>query len=77
MRKLKLELEDLNVESFRTGGHAAPKGTVQAHLRASDEEEEVPEGDSEYYCYTVWIYYETEYDTCGNSCGYSCPVCEA
>jgi hypothetical protein len=54
---------------------------VKAHLAASggeeEKEEDIPEEDSAWYCYTVWIYYETEYDTCGRTCGYSCPVCEA
>lgn len=81
MRKLKLDLDDLEVESFRTGGRARPSGTVlgnDATTVVQEKEEDLPEDDttSDYH-WTVFIYNETELDTCGNTCGWSCPVCEA
>jgi hypothetical protein len=81
MRKLKLVLEDLEVESFRTGGRAGRNGTVlgnDATTVVQEKEEDLGEEENSDMCHwTVFIYYETEYDTCGGSCGYSCPVCEA
>ncbi len=83
MRKLKLALEDLEVESFRTGSVTRPDGTVLGHdattvVREEEEKEDLGEEGSSDYCYwTVFIYNETELDTCGYSCGYSCPMCEA
>ena len=35
MRKLKLEIEDLAVETFGTGGAAAPRGTVMGRAAGS------------------------------------------
>jgi len=81
MRKLKLDLEDLDVESFRIGAGARPAGTVNGHDATTvvqEKEEDLPEDDttSDYY-WTVLIYNETELYTCGYSCNYSCPECEA
>jgi len=81
MRKLKLSLEDLEVESFRTGGAVQPDGTVLGHDATTvvrEKEEEIEEEENSGYCHwTVFIYNETELDTCGYSCNYSCPMCEA
>jgi hypothetical protein len=81
MRKLKLDLEDLEVESFRTGGHARRAGTVlgnDATTVVQEKEEDLPEDDTTtWYHWTVFIYEETELDTCGYTCNYSCPQCEA
>ncbi|HEX5726546.1 MAG TPA: hypothetical protein VFX98_13815 [Longimicrobiaceae bacterium] len=36
MRKLKLEVEELRVESFQTAGHSEDRGTVQGNLMNRD-----------------------------------------
>lgn len=68
-RKLKLEIEDLNVDSFRTTAPVQGRtGTV--HGNVAEQEKDADAGTT--YWYTVWIYYETEYETCGHSCKGSC-----
>jgi hypothetical protein len=68
-RKLKLEIEDLNVDSFRTTEPGAGRnGTVHGHV---EEKQEEVGGTGTYY-WTVLIYYETKYETCGHSCKGSC-----
>jgi hypothetical protein len=82
MRKLKLALEDLEVESFLTGRGASPDGTVLGHdattVVVEEKEDDIGEEESSEYCHwTVFIYNETELHTCAYSCNYSCPMCEA
>jgi hypothetical protein len=81
MNKLRLELEELAVESFQTLPAAeAPRGTVQAFASVGDST-----------CRYAICYYETyapgctygdtcaysqncptNYATCGNTCNYTC-----
>jgi hypothetical protein len=81
MQKLRLQLEELAVESFQTLPEAeAPRGTVQAFASVGDST-----------CRYAICYYETyapgctygdtcaysqncptNYATCGNTCNYTC-----
>lgn len=66
MRKLKLDLEDLAVQSFDTDGTRGPRGTAHAHAIAGDAAYITDPGD------TTVQPGETEPDlcyTCELSCG--------
>jgi hypothetical protein len=49
MRKLKLELEDLSVQSFATDGARGPRGTAHAHQELLDPSDDtsIAPGDTE------------------------------
>ncbi|HEX8906488.1 MAG TPA: hypothetical protein VF771_16680 [Longimicrobiaceae bacterium] len=70
MRKMKLQLESLLVESFEAGaGNAAQRGTVRAHLKeaiAPDTDYRYCPSDS--YCYTddEAACYNTNWEACTN-----------
>lgn len=74
MRKLKLDLEHLTVESFATATDGAQWGTVRA---ASDEPVEEPTVAEEEAGFLSWFTCQTRcnQDTCGGSCGRTCATC--
>ncbi len=66
MRKLRLELEQLRVESFVATTGAGDDGTVVAHLKETDPRA-CPQTEG-WNCSKIIVCIETEYDTCGCSC---------
>lgn len=76
MRKLKLDVEQLAVESFATAADGVRWGTVRA---ASDEEEEVLEpvpGDGEVAILSLWTCKtQCNQDTCDITCARTCATC--
>ena len=84
MKKIRLDLDSLDVVSFTTAGAGEPRGTVRGHLPlpyanvAADYKYEITEWPS---CLADCAYQTNEYDSCeagGPSCGASCDwVCGA
>lgn len=66
MKKLKLDLEALYVESFEAATGPSDDGTVVAHLKETDPR--VCPYTENWNCSKVIVCNETEYDTCGLSC---------
>jgi hypothetical protein len=68
MNKLKLQIEDLAIESFETAKSAGNEGTVVAHATQGRN----------YTCDPVvgtcfgYTCYETCAETCADSCAYTC-----
>lgn len=52
MQKLRLKVEELDVESFRTGQQASAEGTINAHQQQQEEEEYGPSEVSGCTCTT-------------------------
>lgn len=73
MRKLKLDLEHLAVESFTTATDGVRWGTVRA---ASDEPVEEPAVGEE-VGFLSWFTCQTRcnQNTCGGTCGRTCATC--
>jgi hypothetical protein len=73
MRKLKLDLEHLAVESFTTATGDVPWGTVRA---ASDEQVEELAGGEEVGLVS-WFTCQTDcnQNTCGGTCSRTCATC--
>lgn len=65
MDKMRLRFDELQVQSFATGGDASGRGTVRAHDAPTDKEE----------CPTACQAWDTCWDTCGNSCGCASANC--
>ena len=63
MKKMRLDIEQLAVESFGTAGPARPRGTVRGH---------VPETQLYPTCYLTECGQNTCAETCGNSCHGTC-----
>lgn len=66
MKKLKLKLEALRVESFEAAAGPADDGTVVAHAEETDPRA-CPQTEG-WNCSKIIECIETEYDTCGWSC---------
>jgi hypothetical protein len=81
MRKLKLEIDELRVESFETAGVREASGTVRGRIKvmpASDEEEcggGGSGGDSGYQSCPCTLKYTCP-DGCSNNCSLSCSICQ-
>lgn len=56
MKKLKLDLDSLSVESFTAGGGPGARGTIQGR------------DYTEYTCGTCTVYQQTEPASCGPAC---------
>lgn len=66
MKKLKLEVEALSVESFEPATDPTDDGTVVAHAKETDPRA-CPQTEG-WNCSKIIECVETEYDTCGSSC---------
>ena len=67
MEKVRLTLDELQVQSFATtDGPADARGTVRAHDAPTDQLE----------CPTACPEWDTCWNTCGESCGGSCASCD-
>jgi hypothetical protein len=75
MKKMKLELDSLRVQSFATDAARSPRGTVRAHGDAlvDSSEEEIPGGGSELGLCTFDGCYSK--DSCMVICPTKPPVC--
>lgn len=67
MPKLKLELEELRVESFETAEGAVERGTVRGHYRLTD----LCSRADGFTCF------ESCGGTCVETCGASCDTCDS
>ena len=77
MRKLKLDVEELAVESFATATGDVQWGTVRAASdEPSDEQVEEPVGGDE-VGFLSWFTCQTRcnQDTCQGTCGRTCATC--
>jgi hypothetical protein len=72
MKKLKLNLDDLKVESFQTLPSMNKKGTAHGHLPPSIEEIDTCFGPSCRICPTDLTCYNTCEATCANTCPDTC-----
>jgi hypothetical protein len=83
MAKLKLDLDDLGVESFETTDEeAGPRGTVRAHDSVIDSEGQETCGESGFYTCdygTICLPQSTMAPSCGGQfsckCTYGGPFC--
>jgi hypothetical protein len=70
MRKFKLRVEDLSIESFQTGGNGSSAGTVQGQMM---EAASMPEGTCVATCTTAYTGTPTCKWTCDDAtCGMNC-----
>ncbi len=70
MKKLKLNLEDLKVESFETVSRKNKKGTINGNAPTWPNDPTCAEE-----CITAFTDpCDTQYNTCDESCGVSCPA---
>jgi hypothetical protein len=80
MRKLKLDLDRLTVESFDMGTDAPTgRGTVNGRVLPSGvEDKDLPESDN-IICVSVGCFNSYIYGTCNISCGSTCwdPTCQS
>lgn len=67
MRRLKLEVDDLQVDSFELAGDSRERGTVRARGDSEYPQCPIPD-DSINYCGPV----PTAVPTCGWTCGFTC-----
>jgi hypothetical protein len=82
MKKLKLQIDDLAIESFETAPAAADEGTVVAHATQGNKYTCDPAVGTcfGYTCYETCQCVETKFDTCNFTCdpavgtcfGYTC-----
>ena len=69
MNKVKLQLDDLQVESFAVESDTAGPGTVQGMQRGRTAEF----SDCNTPCFACSAYYTECGETCLDTCSYSCP----
>ncbi|HEU0300010.1 MAG TPA: hypothetical protein VFR37_11160 [Longimicrobium sp.] len=68
MKKLKLQIDDLAVETFQTAGAQGDEGTVVGHATQGNKHTCDPQVGT-CFGYTC---YETCGDTCADTCQYTC-----
>ncbi len=73
MRRLKLDLKDLKVESFETNSSDRKKGTVLGQSGAGCTLPACTEFDPT--CDSTCLFQPTCDETCPNTCGNTCPTC--
>jgi hypothetical protein len=66
MRKLKLDMESLNVESFSTGHTEDAEGTVHGHVRATDPNAPTTSMNDQMTC---------GQNSCAGASCYTCSIC--
>ena len=74
MKKIRLEVEELRVESFDVTGKDGGRATVHGHLFGSEECPAGTDSGNTPICGKSYCGY---YNTCYNSCGSDPCVCDA